>query len=155
MDKTKCILYESGELPADLKRQKVEASEEEKKRKIDDILVEMKEMLEEGKDDECFAKFPKHSLQWGEKLKSTLKQRRISATHEGNPHLWITGYPGTGKTAVLAFIYPKAYKKNLYSKFFDLYDPKEHVGLPVTIFYMRPSNSLCSVDACDARRSRP
>lgn len=126
IDKKRCILLESGELPADLKRQRVEASEEEKKRKIDDILVEMKTMLEEGKDDECFEKFPKHTLMYGEKLKSTLKQRRIEATNEGNPHLWITGYPGTGKTAILAFVYPKAYKKNLYSKFFDLYDPKEH-----------------------------
>ena len=36
---------------------------------------------------------------------------------------WI---PRTGKTALLAWIYPKSYKKNLYNKFFDLYDPKEH-----------------------------
>ena len=26
----------------------------------------------------------------------------------------------------MCFIYPKAYKKNLYNKFFDLYDPTEH-----------------------------
>jgi len=38
----------------------------------------------------------------------------------------VSGFPGTGKTAVLAFIYPKAYKKNLYNKFFDLYDPTDH-----------------------------
>lgn len=40
--------------------------------------------------------------------------------------MWVTGYPGTGKTAVLNFIYPKLYKKNLFNRFFDLYDPKEH-----------------------------
>lgn len=126
VDPNKLVLFETGTLPTDLKRQRVEASEEEKKRKIDEILIEMKGMLEEGKDDECFNKFPKHTLMYGEKLKSTLKQRRIEACNEGNPHLWVTGYPGTGKTAILHYIYPNAYKKNLYNRFFDLYDPKVH-----------------------------
>lgn len=127
VNKDERSLYEMGELPPDLKRKRVEASEEEKKRKLDDILVEMKDMYETGVDDDVvFNKFPKHSLMYGEKLKSTCKQRRITACNEGNPHLWVTGYPGTGKTAILSFIYPKLYKKNLYSKFFDLYDPKEH-----------------------------
>lgn len=126
VDANQLILFESGELPNDLKRQRVEASEEEKKRKVDDILIEMRQLLDEGKDDECFEKFPKHTLMYGEKLKSTLKQRRVEAAHEGNPHIWLTGYPGTGKTAVLAMIYPKYFKKNLHNKFFDLYDPKEH-----------------------------
>lgn len=126
VDPEKLLLFEDGQLPQDLRKQRVEASEEEKKRKIDDILIEMKDMLEKGEDDECFVKFPKHTLMYGEKLKSTLKQRRMEACNDGNPHLWITGYPGTGKTAILAFVYPKSYKKNLYSRFFDLYDPKEH-----------------------------
>lgn len=126
MEPKQLVLFESGELPTDLKRQRVDASEEEKKRKVDDILIEMRGMLEEGKDDECFEKFPKHTLMYGEKIKSTLKQRRIEACNEGNPHLWVTGYPGTGKTAILAYIYPKAYKKNLYNRFWDLYDPKDH-----------------------------
>lgn len=123
------ILYENGDLPKDQKRAKVEASEEEKKRKIDDILIEMKDMLQDEKDDECFKKFPKHYLTYGEKLKSTLKQRRVTACHEGNPHLWVSGYPGTGKTAIVNFIYPNLYKKNLYNRFFDLYDPKEHTHI--------------------------
>lgn len=33
---------------------------------------------------------------------------------------------GTGKTAVLNYIYPKMFKKNLYNKFFDLYNQMEH-----------------------------
>ncbi|GLE07234.1 hypothetical protein PINS_up017257 [Pythium insidiosum] len=49
--------------------------------------------------------------------------------HEGNPHLWVHGYPGTGKTAILNCIYPKAFKKNLYNKFFDLYDPTDHTHI--------------------------
>ena len=126
---TELIIYEDGDLPKDQKKQKVEASEEEKKRKIDDILIEMKDMLSEEKDEECFKKFPKHYLTYGEKLKSTLKQRRITACNEGNPHLWVSGWPGTGKTAVLAFVYPKYYKKNLFNRFFDMYDPKEHTHM--------------------------
>ena len=123
----KLVLYEAGDLPKDTKRKRVEeASEEEKKLKIDEILIIMKQMFEEGKEEEVFERFPKNYLQWGEKLKSTLKQRRITACNEGNPNLWVTGYPGTGKTAVLSFIYPKMYKKNLYNRFFDLYDPQEH-----------------------------
>ena len=127
VDATKLCLYEEGELPQDLKRKRVEASEGEKKLKLDEILKVMKSDLEDGADDDTiFNKFPKTFLQYGEKLKSTLKQRRIEACNDGNPHLWIQGYPGTGKTAVLAMIYPKLYKKNLFNRFFDLYDPKEH-----------------------------
>lgn len=146
IDESEKVLYEMGELPTDPKRQRVEESQEEKKLKIDEILIIMKQMLEgkeklfssalrlikiisfltDDKEDEAFNRFPKTYLQWGEKLKSTMKQRRITACNEGNPHLWVTGYPGTGKTAILAFIYPKMYKKNLYNKYFDLYDPKEH-----------------------------
>jgi Parvovirus non-structural protein NS1 len=122
-------LFEMGELPQDLKRKRIEEGEEEKKLKVDEILIIMKEMLEEDKDEECFQRFPKNYLQWGEKLKSTLKQRRVTAFQEGNPHIWLTGYPGTGKTAILAYIYPKTYKKNLYNRFFDLYDPKEHTHI--------------------------
>lgn len=127
VDPEQRCLYEMGELPQDLKRKRVEASEGEKKLKLDEVLKEMKKDMEDGVEDEkIFERFPKSFLQWGEKLKSTLKQRRVEACHEGNPHMWVTGYPGTGKTALLAYIYPKVYKKNLYNKFFDLYDPKEH-----------------------------
>ncbi|GLE08390.1 hypothetical protein PINS_up019551 [Pythium insidiosum] len=84
-------------------------------------------MYEDGKTDEqVFERFPKYSLMYGEKLKSTMKQRQVEACHEGNPHLWVMGYPGTGKTAILKFLYPKLYKKNLFNRYFDLYDPKEH-----------------------------
>lgn len=130
IDATKPILLEMGELPQDLKRKRIDASEEEKKLKLDDILKEIRKMYEEeATEEEVFNRFPKYSLMYGEKIKSTMKQRRVTACHEGNPHLWITGYPGTGKTAILNFIYPKAYKKNLYNRFFDLYDPKEHTHM--------------------------
>lgn len=130
VDATKPVLLELGELPQDLKRKRVDASEEEKKLKLDDILKEMRVMYENEEDDDAvFNRFPKYSLLYGEKIKSTMKQRRVTAFHEGNPHLWVSGFPGTGKTAILNFIYPKLYKKNLYNRFFDLYDPREHTHI--------------------------
>lgn len=44
----------------------------------------------------------------------------------GDPHIWVFGYPGTGKTALMNLIYPNYYKKNLHNKFFDQYDPDKH-----------------------------
>ena len=44
----------------------------------------------------------------------------------GDPHIWVYGYPGTGKSTILRYIYPKTYKKDLSNKFFDLYDPTIH-----------------------------
>lgn len=119
-------LYESGVLPLDSKRKRLEESEQEKKMSVNDILKDMRILLENDEDEKCLEKYPKAYYQWAEKIKSTLKQRRTFACNEGNPHLWVTGWPGTGKTAVLTFLYPKLFKKNLYNKFFDLYDPKEH-----------------------------
>lgn len=131
VDASKLVLYESGSLPKDLKRkERAEASEEEKKLTADEIFREIRRMLDEGvEDDAIFQRFPRTFTIYGEKIKSTTKQRRITACHEGNPHLWITGYPGTGKTAILNFLYPKVYKKNLYNKFWDLYDPKVHTHI--------------------------
>nr|QKE54887.1 MAG: replication protein [Parvoviridae sp.] len=127
VDPTKLVLYENGDLPKDLKRKRADASEEEKKLTSDEIFREIRSMIVEDKDDLIiFNRFPRTFTIYGEKIKSTTKQRRITACNEGNPHLWIEGYPGTGKTAILNFIYPKLFKKNLFNKYFDLYDPKEH-----------------------------
>lgn len=53
-------IYENGVLPQDMKqRTKVEAGPEEKKRKLDAFLIEMKNMLEAGKDEEAWKTFPK------------------------------------------------------------------------------------------------
>lgn len=125
------VLYEAGDLPKDLKRKRIEESEEEKskKLKIDDILREIRAMIEDGREEEARERFPKNYYQWAEKIKSCMPQRRELAAVEGNPHMWVKGYPGTGKTAVLTYVYPKMFKKNLYNRFFDLYDPKEHTHM--------------------------
>jgi hypothetical protein len=126
IDKTKCTLYEMGSLPEDIKKPRVQASEEEKKRKIDDVLIEMRTLIEENKEDEAFRKFPRNYLTYGEKIKAMVTQKKNFFKTNGDPHIWLYGFPGTGKTAILSYVYPKYFKKNLHNKFFDLYNPAEH-----------------------------
>ena len=101
-------------------------SEQEKKRKLDEILIEMKDMYEKGEDDQCFTKFPRTTLMYGEKIKAMLHQKKLTHPTNGDPHIWIHGNPGCGKSALMSYIYPNTYKKNLYNRFFDLYDPAIH-----------------------------
>ena len=115
-----------GTLPDDIKTQRVQASEEEKKRKIDEVLIEMKSMIENGEEDQAFKKFPRNFLTYGEKIKAMVKQKKDFFKTNGDPNIWLYGYPGTGKTAILSYIYPQYFKKNLHNKFFDLYDPATH-----------------------------
>ena len=129
VDPTKRILYEMGTLPKDHATQGetfVKRSDEEKKRKIDEVLIDMRTMIEGGQDQEAWKKYPRTYLQYGEKIKSMLQQKKDKLQSTGDPHLWVRGSAGCGKSSLLAFIYPKTYKKNLYNKFFDLYDPSIH-----------------------------
>lgn len=129
VDANKCILFESGDLPKDLKRKSVEASEEEKKLKVDEVIKRMRVLVEEDKEDEAFNLYPRNWLLYGERLKGMCKQKAVKSG-TGDPSLWIHGYPGTGKTAILKYIYgDKMYKKNLYNRFFDLYKPDEHTHI--------------------------
>jgi len=123
------MLFEYGELPADrpsASAQVTKRSDEEKKRKLDDIIIEMKDMIEKGEDDEAFRKFPRNYLTYGEKLKAMVHQRRDFFQTKGNPHIWLTGNPGTGKSAIMQVIYPEYFNKNLDTKFFDRFDEKVH-----------------------------
>lgn len=128
VDANSLVLFESGTLPCNQVEKTVKTGEEEKKRKLDDILLEMRDDLEHGREDECFRKFPRNYLMYGEKIKAMLSQKRDffkdKKTH--HPHIWLYGYPGTGKTSILTYIYPNYFKKNLHNKFFDLYDAKVH-----------------------------
>lgn len=129
LDASSLMLFEYGTLPLDktgVSDQVTKRSETEKKRKLDEIIIEMKEMIERGEDDEAFKKFPRNYLTYGEKLKSIIHQRRDFFQSSGNPHVWLHGGPGTGKSAVLQVIYPEYYNKNLDTKFFDRYDSKTH-----------------------------
>jgi len=129
VDPTQCTLLEMGTLPKDhapAGQTFVKRSDEEKKRKIDEVLIDMRTMIESGDENEAWKKYPRTFLQYGEKIKAILQQKRDNLTGTGDPHMWVYGRPGTGKSAVLNYIYPKYYKKNLYNRFFDLYDPQLH-----------------------------
>lgn len=130
VDPAKLVELELGTLPTDTSEAKfVKRSEEEKKRKIDDVLIDMRTMIEAEQDKEAFTKYPRTYLQYGEKLKAMVFQRRDKLSSSGDPHIWLYGTAGVGKSAVLNFIYPDYYKKNLYNRFFDLYDPKVHTHI--------------------------
>ena len=125
-------LYEYGVLPADKAGDVsniTKRSNEEKKRKLDEIIVEMKGMIEEGREAEAFTKFPRNYLTYGEKIKAMVAQKRDFFQTNGDPHIWLYGNPGTGKSAVLQVVYPNYYNKNMDNRFFDLYDPKKHTHM--------------------------
>jgi len=130
VDKTKTILYEYGTLPVD-KTEGVftKRSEEEKKRKLDDVIIEMRELIEEGKEDVAFNKFPRNYLTYGERIKAMVAQKKDFGQQTGDPHIWLYGLPGTGKSALMQFIYPNYYNKNLDTRFFDLYNGKHHTHI--------------------------
>ena len=71
-----------------------------RKRKLDDIIIEMKGMIEDGQDDEAFRKFPRNYLTYGEKLKSIIHQKRDFFRLTATPALALGG-PGEGKSALL------------------------------------------------------
>ncbi len=127
VDPTQCILLELGQLPDDVAAtRQVKASDEEKKRKIDEVLIDMRDLIEKGEHEQAFTKYPRNYLIYGERLRATVTQKRDFFKTNGHPHIWLHGAPGTGKTAILNYVYPQYYKKNLYNKFFDLYDDKVH-----------------------------
>lgn len=129
LDENSLVLFEHGTLPldkVDVSAQVTKRSDVEKKRKLDEIIIEMKDMIERGEDDEAFKKFPRNYLTYGEKLKSIIHQRRDFFKSNGNPHIWLSGGPGSGKSAILQVVYPDYYNKNLDTKFFDRYDSKTH-----------------------------
>ena len=127
VDPTNLFLYERGELPTDGKRKRqAESSEEEKKLSNKEVLIAIDILLRESKDDEAFKLYPRNYLIYGERMKSRIHQKRDFFKTNGDPHIWLHGFPGTGKTTILQYIYPANYKKNLDNKFFDCFDEKEH-----------------------------
>lgn len=126
VDKSRVSELELGELPVDEVKKKVVASENEKKRKVDEILIDMRTLIEAGEDKEAYNKYPRNYLIYGERIKAMVTQKKDFFKTNGDPHIWVYGHPGSGKTTVMNFIYPNYFKKNLYNKFFDCYDPEKH-----------------------------
>lgn len=123
------IMLEYGELPKDNKKRAapVLRSEQEKKMKTDDIIKDIRKMIEEGKADDAFNTYPRNYMQYGEKIKAmiTQKKKAFFGKHN-NPHIYLYGFPGSGKTSVMKMVYPNYYKKDLSNRFWDLYNEEEH-----------------------------
>jgi len=123
------IIYENGALPNDQTKRKAPTlrSEDEKKMKTDEIIITMRGMIENGQDKEAFEKFPRNYMQYGEKIKALISQNRkkFFGKHT-DPHMWVYGFPGSGKTSIMSFIYKGYYKKDLQNRFWDLYDETIH-----------------------------
>ncbi|MGB0911663.1 MAG: hypothetical protein ACPGYT_14990 [Nitrospirales bacterium] len=120
------MIFEAGDLPKDIKQKTIYRSEEEKKRKVDDILIEMRDMITNNQEEECFKKFPRNYITYGSRLKAMVAQKRNFFGVRTDPNIYVYGFPGTGKTAIMQFLYPKMYKKDLSNRFFDLYDQDFH-----------------------------
>lgn len=126
LDQTKKVIFEAGELPQDVgAKRRYERSEAEKKETTDVIIKRIKLLLTEGKDEEAFDQYPRTFLQYGEKLKAYVDQKKPRAVRN-EPHIWIFGFPGTGKTLIMDYLYPATFKKDLNNRFFDLYNDKVH-----------------------------
>jgi hypothetical protein len=121
-------IYENGELPKDTKRKApVLRSEIEKKLKTDEIIIDMRGLIELGKDKEAFEKYPRNYMQYGEKIKALVSQtRKTFFGKHTDPHVWLYGFAGTGKTAIMNYVYQGYYKKDLQNRFWDLYDETVH-----------------------------
>lgn len=125
VDKSRPIILELGQLPAD-EKSTTKPSEEEKKRKIDEVLIDMRTLIEKNENEQAFRKYPRNYLIYGEKIRAMVHQKKDFFKSNGDPHIWLHGYPGSGKSAILNYVYPAYFKKNLHNKFFDLYDPEVH-----------------------------
>lgn len=130
VDQTALSIYESGELPADVgqKRKITERSDLEKKSTTDEVLRKIRKLLEDGRDEDAFQQYPRNFVLYGERLKAMITQRKPEAVRV-HPHIWLYGFPGTGKTAVMNYVYPRMYKKDLNNRFFDLFDMKVHTHI--------------------------
>lgn len=129
VDPTKPILYEGGELPKDVAKKMVVRSELEKKRKVDDILMDMRGMLANNDDEGAFKKYPRNYLIYGARLKAMVQQKRNFLGTKTEPNIWLWGAAGVGKTSIFQWLYPNMYKKDLSNRFFDLYDDKVHTHI--------------------------
>jgi hypothetical protein len=130
------LILEYGVLPKDIVATKrknedvVYRSEVEKKMKTDDILIDIRRLLESDKDEEAWKMYPRTYLQYGERIKALVQQKTKTFFNERkDPHIYLFGSPGTGKTSLMKWLYPKTYKKDLQNRFFDLYNDKEHTHI--------------------------
>lgn len=82
--------------------------------KQDDMLREIMQLFAQGKKDQAFQEYPALTLRYHGQITAMVKSRLELPTEiDHTKRLWIYGGPGTGKSAYVAWKYPKAFKKSL------------------------------------------
>lgn len=107
------IALEWGEPPKEYNSQLLKKGEPGKL-KQDDMLREIMQLFAQGKKDLAFQEYPALTLRYHAQITSMVKTRLeppVSIDH--TPCLWLWGEPGTGKSAYVAWKYPRAFKKSL------------------------------------------
>lgn len=122
-----CLL-KKGTLPNDVNKQAkyVKRSETEKKQTLNESLMEMKSLFEMGKsDNEIFELLPSAFVRYGAKVRSIVRSGQgLEETEKVNdPHIWLYGAPGKGKTQLINFLFPDKYLKDLTTHFWNGFDP--------------------------------
>jgi len=107
------VAYEDGEPPAEYQNQLIAKGKPEKM-KQDDMLREIMQLFAQGKKDQAFLEYPALTLRYHGQITAFVKSRvELPDEIDHAERLWIYGGAGTGKSAFVAYKFPKAYKKSL------------------------------------------
>ena len=107
------VSLEWGEPPKEYASQLLKKGEPGKL-KQDDMLREIMQLFAQGKKDIAFQEYPALTLRYHAQITAMVKTRKeLPAAIDHTPRLWIWGEPGTGKSAYIAWKYPKAFKKSM------------------------------------------
>lgn len=107
------ISCEFGEAPREYGNQLIEKGGCGKM-KQDDMLREIMQLFSQGKKDQAFQEYPALTLRYHGQITAMVKSRNELPTEiDHSKRLWIYGGPGTGKSAFVAWKYPRAFKKSL------------------------------------------
>ena len=107
------IAAEFGEAPKEYGNQLIEKGGCGKM-KQDDMLREIMSLFAQGKKDQAFQEYPALTLRYHAQITAMVKTRNeLPSEIDHTKRLWIHGGPGTGKSAFVAWKYPKAFKKSL------------------------------------------
>ena len=107
------IALEFGEAPKEYGNQLMEKGSVGKM-KQDDMLREIMQLFAQGKKDQAFQEYPALTLRYHGQITAMVKSRLELPTEiDHTKRLWIYGGPGTGKSAYVAWKFPRAFKKSL------------------------------------------
>lgn len=107
------IAAEFGEAPREYGNQLIEKGGCGKM-KQDDMLREIMQLFSQGKKDQAFQEYPALTLRYHGQITAMVKSRLELPTEiDHSKRMWIYGGPGTGKSAYVAWKFPRAFKKSL------------------------------------------